>query len=68
MKVKVVIARDGSVITDAILKRSGIPALDKSVENALNRVRQLPPFPEGAKDAQRTFIINFNLKAKRLLG
>ena len=68
VKVKVVIARDGAVITDAILKRSGIPALDKSVENALNRVRQLPPFPEGAKDAQRTFIINFNLKAKRLLG
>ena len=68
VKVKVVIARDGAVITDAIIKRSGIPALDKSVENALNRVRQLPPFPEGAKDAQRTFIINFNLKAKRLLG
>ena len=68
VKVKVVIARDGAVIMDAIIKRSGIPALDKSVENALNRVRQLPPFPEGAKDAQRTFIINFNLKAKRLLG
>src|SRR5439155_510685 len=47
VKVKVVIARDGSVITDAILKRSRIPALDKSVENALNRVRQLPPCRQG---------------------
>ena len=68
VKVKVVIARDGTVISDSIIGRSGIPALDKSVENALSRVRQLPPFPEGAKEAQRTFIINFNLKAKRFLG
>ncbi len=68
VKVKVVIARDGAVISDAIITRSGIASLDKSVENALKRVRQLPPFPEGAKEAQRTFVINFNLKAKRLLG
>jgi len=68
VKVKVVIARDGAVISDAIITRSGIPSLDKSVDNALRRVQQLPPFPEGAKQTQRTFIINFNLKAKRLLG
>ena len=68
VEVKVVIARDGRVISDSIIKRSGIPALDKSVQNALDRVEKLPPFPEGAKEAQRTFIINFNLKAKRLLG
>jgi len=68
VQVKVVIARDGRVISDSILKRSGIPALDKSVQNALDRVQQLTPFPEASKDAQRTFIINFNLKAKRLLG
>ena len=68
VKVKVTIARDGAVLSDSVIKRSGIPSLDKSVENALGRVRQLPPFPEGAKEAQRTFIINFNLKAKRLIG
>jgi len=70
VKVKVVIGRDGSVNSDSIMKRSGIPALDKSVQNALDRVRLrgLPPFPEGAKESQRTYIINFNLKAKRLVG
>ena len=68
VKVRVVIARDGAVVSDSIITRSGVSSLDKSVENALRRVQQLPPFPEGAKEAQRTFIINFNLKAKRLLG
>jgi len=68
VKVKVVVARDGSIISDSITGRSGILALDKSVQHALDRVRQLPPFPEGAKERERTFIINFNLKAKRLTG
>jgi colicin import membrane protein len=70
VKVKVVIRRDGTVISDSIQKRSAIAALDKSVQNALDRVRirGLPQFPEGAKESQRTYIINFNLKAKRLVG
>jgi len=70
VKVKVVVRRDGTVIADPITHRSGVPALDKSVQNALDRVRlrRLPPFPEGAKESQRTYIINFNLKAKRLVG
>ncbi len=68
VQVEIVVARDGALVSDKIAKRSGIPALDKSVQNALNRVRKLPPFPAGAKESKRTFIINFNLKAKRLLG
>jgi outer membrane biosynthesis protein TonB len=70
VKVKVVIRRDGTVILDSIQKRSGVAALDKSVQNALDRVRLrgLPQFPEGAKESQRIYIINFNLKAKRLIG
>ena len=70
VKVKVFIRRDGTVTLDSITARSGIPALDKSVQNALDRVRLrgLPPFPEGAKESQRVYIINFNLKAKRLVG
>jgi TonB family protein len=68
VKVKVVVARDGTIISDLITGRSGVPALDKSVQRALERVRQLPPFPEGTKDRERIFIINFNLKAKRLIG
>jgi TonB family protein len=71
VQVKIVVARDGAVIADTIVKKSGIPALDKSVQDALDRVRSqrlLPAFPDGAMDGQRTFFINFNLKARRLNG
>ena len=48
------------------IKSSGVPALDKSVQKTLNDVKSIVPFPEGAKDHERRFDINFNLKAKRL--
>lgn len=64
----VVIARDGRVISAKISRRSGNNALDKSVDRALQRVRQVPPFPEGAKEDQRSYRIRFNLQAKRSIG
>ena len=44
--------------------------MDKSVQNALDRVKRsgLPPFPQGARDDERTFTIEFNLQAKRQIG
>jgi len=69
VKVKVVIAREGKVISSEILSKSGIAALDKSVREALGRVDDIgKSFPEGAKEDQRVFIINFNLKARHRLG
>jgi TonB family protein len=68
VQVTVIIARDGRVLSSSILKRTGIPALDRSVQNVLDRVRKLPSFPEGANDLQRTFRLNFNLKSKRTPG
>ena len=67
-KASVTIARDGSVVSAQIKTSSGNASVDRSVEQTLRRVRFVAPFPDGAKDDQRTFIINFNLKAKRLLG
>ena len=67
-KVSVTIAKSGHVITAHIERTSGNPALDKSVKRALDKVKFVAPFPQGAIDEQRTFIINFNLKSKRLLG
>jgi TonB family protein len=67
-KVTVTIKRDGSVAASRILKGSGDSSIDKSVQRTLDRVRYIAPFPEGAKDQERTFTINFNLKAKRLAG
>jgi TonB family protein len=69
VKVKLVIARAGKVISSEILAKSGWAALDKSVREALGRVNDIgKPFPEGAKEDQRVIIINFNLKARHRLG
>jgi TonB family protein len=58
------VARDGRIIRATIVDRSGNRVLDLSVQKALDSVTKLPPFPEGSRDDQRTFTIDFNLKAK----
>jgi len=68
VKVEIVVAKDGRVISANIIKPSGDAQLDRSVRQALDRVSRLPAFPEGAKDPQRTFRINFELKSKRQFG
>ena len=67
-KVSVTISRDGAVISSRILNPSGDASVDRSVQRTLDRVTFVAPFPDGAKEKERTFIINFNLKAKRMLG
>ena len=67
-KATVNIASDGTVLSARIIKPSGDASVDRSVQRALDRVTFIAPFPEGAKDKQRTYTINFNLKAKRLTG
>jgi TolA protein len=63
--VKIIIGRDGRVISSEIVRRSGNAALDKSVRSALDRVRTIGrPFPEGATDEQRQFDIEFNLESR----
>ncbi|MCX6927398.1 MAG: TonB family protein [Verrucomicrobia bacterium] len=66
VEVSVTIASDGTVVHKRIVKRSGDPAMDASVQNAIDRVLNIgKPFPEGAKDKERTYRIPFNLKLKR---
>jgi TonB family protein len=67
-KVKVTIASDGTVITASIVTPSGDASVDASVQKTLDRVTFIAPFPDGAKETERTYIINFNLKSKRMLG
>jgi TonB family protein len=67
-KVSVTIGSDGTVISSRILNPSGDARVDASVQQTLDNVNFVAPFPDGAKEKQRTFIINFNLKAKRMLG
>jgi len=65
-KVTVTIASDGTVVSARIISPSGDPGVDASVQRTLDRVPFIAPFPEGAKERERTYTINFNLKAKRM--
>jgi TonB family protein len=67
-KVTVTIGSDGHVFSSQISRPSGDSQVDRSVQRALDRVRFIGPFPEGAKEKQRTYIIHFNLRAKRGLA
>jgi TonB family protein len=67
-KVSVTIARDGRVIESHIVNPSGDARVDASVRRTLDRVDFIKEFPDGAKEAQKIFIINFNLKSKRMNG
>ena len=58
VRAQVVILRDGTVESFEIIKRSGDSALDKSVER-LKSIRSVAPFPAGALDEKRTFVIRF---------
>ncbi len=68
VRVRVTIASDGRVISAQVIGASGDAGVDRSVQNTLDRVTDIAPFPAGSNDTERTYIINFNLKAKRLLG
>ena len=66
-KVSVTIANDGTVISARIVTPSGDTHMDASIQRTLERVTFIAPFPNGAVEKERTYIINFNLKAKRML-
>ena len=68
VKVSVTIASDGTVISAHVIMPSGDASVDTPVRNTLDRVQFIAPFPSSSADKERTYIINFNLKAKRLLG
>ena len=68
VKTTVVVARNGKVISAKIIRRSRNPPVDRSVQQVLEAVTALPPFPEGSTDQTRTFDIDFELKPNRLTG
>jgi TonB family protein len=68
VKVRVTIASDGTVISAHVIEPSGDDSVDRSVQNTLDRVQFIEPFPSGSTDKERTYIIKFNLKSKRLNG
>jgi colicin import membrane protein len=67
-KATVTIASDGTVLSARIIQPSADAKVDRSVQQTLDRVTYIAPFPEGAKEKQRTYTIKFDLKARRLTG
>jgi TolA protein len=65
---RIVVARDGTIVSAELTNPSGDPALDRSVERALRAVPRLPPFPAGAREEERAFRIRFSLDAKKASG
>lgn len=68
VSVTVTVARSGRVLNWEVRRPSGNSAIDKSVRETLQKVIQFEPFPASFREAQRTFNIDFNLKAKRSTG
>lgn len=64
----ITLKNDGTVISARIERRSGNAELDQSVQRALDKVSYVAPFPEGSKESQKTFWLEFDPKAKRMVG
>jgi TonB family protein len=64
----VTIARDGTVLSARIVRSSGKPLVDASVQAVLDRIRKTVPIPEDSKDKQRTVEINFRVNPRNLAG
>lgn len=68
VETSVVILSNGTVVTSTVVKTSGNTALDALTRRVLDSIREVPPFPVGAKDSRRTFNIIFDLKPRNSLG
>lgn len=66
-EVEVVIRGAGIVVSSRILRRSGNPGLDRSVEDVLRAVQRIQPFDPLTDNATVTFTIGFNLQNRRAL-
>ena len=67
-RASVTIARNGDVLSHSIVRSSGDPAVDRSVQAALERVRKASPLPDTAQEPSRTIEIDFSVKDKRQTG
>ena len=63
VKVQLVIARNGNVISARIIGESGLASWDRAVQKALVRVKRIAPFPAGMSGAKKTFNLNFNSRS-----
>ena len=63
VKVGLVIARSGSVLSARIINSSGVTSWDRAVQKSLDRVKHIAPFPKAISGSQKTFTLNFNSRS-----
>jgi hypothetical protein len=62
----ITIARDGTIISAALVGRSGNSEIDSSVRRTLDRVGTIGrSFPQGVKENERTYKLRFDISVKR---
>jgi len=66
--VRIVVSRNGEITSSELVRKSGDPLLDRSVQRALDAVKQLPPFPPNATDTERSYLIRFDPETKQSAG
>jgi TonB family protein len=64
VEARVVIARDGRVVSSVVTQSSGNQQADELVTQVLKSVTHVPPFPVGVQDDKKTFVLSFALKPK----
>lgn len=55
--IRLVIARDGTVLEATVVTSSGSKILDRETERLIERVRKFPPFPDEMSEQQVTWIV-----------
>ena len=68
VKVAITISRSGKVTESKIITLSSNPKMDRLIRRVLSQIEFIAPFPSEAKDSERTFEIQFNLKPNGQLG
>ena len=63
VKVRLVIARSGNVLSAQIIDNSGVTSWDRAVQKSLDRVKHIAPFPKSISGSKKTFTLNFNSRS-----
>ena len=63
VKVRLVIARSGNVLSAQIINNSGVTSWDRAVQKSLDRVKHIAPFPKSISGTKKTFTLNFNSRS-----
>ncbi len=61
---RITISRDGKVVHARISQPSGSALVDRTVRDALDKVKNVPALPPTARESERTININFSVKSK----